>query len=147
MYKTKILNSKYDIRSSCSQDYTVLLWGSGKVRETEDFRYLSIIHLPRHGENSYPSFLLTWVIYVAFMNHRLRLLCHVVHILSNYLKALFICPVLKTEWQSCCFIISEHPPNWSARKLLTYVPFCYKNGKSAVFKTGKWRGPKISYNL
>ena len=22
-----------------------------------------------------------------------------------------------------------------------YVPFCYKNGKAAVFKTGKWRGP------
>ena len=60
------------------------------MRETEDFRYLSIIHLPRHGENSYPSFLLTWVIYVAFMNHRLWLLCHVVHILSKYLGPLHL---------------------------------------------------------
>ena len=33
-------------------------------------------------------------------------------------KALFICPVLKTEWQIRRSIIDEHPPNWSARKLL-----------------------------
>ena len=33
-------------------------------------------------------------------------------------KALFICPVLKTEWQIHHSIIGERLPNWSARKLL-----------------------------
>ena len=36
----------------------------------------------------------------------------------NLDKALFICPILKTKWQIRRFIIGEHPPNWSAKKLL-----------------------------
>ena len=54
-----------------------------------------------------------------------------------FTKALFIGPVLKTEWQICGSIISECPPNWSGRKLLMCRSVTYKNGKSAVFKTGK----------
>ena len=40
-------------------------------------------------------------------------------------------------------IITECPPNWSTRET-AYVPFCHKNGILAIFKTGKWRGPKWS---
>ena len=35
-----------------------------------------------------------------------------------FYKPLFICPVLKTEWQIRRSIIGERQPNWSARKLL-----------------------------
>ena len=51
-------------------------------------------------------------------------------VLYQHNKAIFICPVLKTEWQIHRSIIGE-------RQETAYVLFCYKNGKSAVFKTGK----------
>ena len=42
-------------------------------------------------------------------------------------KALFICPVLKTEWQIRRSIIGERPAQLE-RQEIAYVPFCYKNG-------------------
>ena len=48
----------------------------------------------------------------------------------NGSEILKLSPVLKTEWQIRHSIIGE-------RQETAYVLFCYKNGKSAVFKTGK----------
>ena len=64
----------------------------------------------------------------------LKKLLFVTYLQRNFLingsEILKLSPVLKTEWQIRHSIIGE-------RQETAYVPFYNRNGKSAVFKTGK----------